>query len=141
MTVNISNFYLRRCQEKDLPGILEIVNEQITNSTTSFWYEPDSLESKMAWFKSSEENGFPIIVAVEHKENGEEKVAGYAALGKYRPQHAYLYTTELSLYCHKDYRGFGLGKRLMSEIIHIGKKKGYRTIICKQNNSPLLPTI
>ncbi|MEZ4606237.1 MAG: N-acetyltransferase family protein [Deinococcales bacterium] len=39
------------------------------------------------------------------------------------------YSVEHSLYVHKDYRGRGIGKMLMSELIHAAKVQNYHLMV------------
>ncbi|MDF2939124.1 MAG: family acetyltransferase, partial [Paenibacillaceae bacterium] len=59
----------------------------------------------------------------------EGKVAGYSSLSKFREKEAYKSTVELSLYISPEYRGRGLGKALMEEILKLAQVKGFHTVI------------
>lgn len=93
--------------------ILEILNDAIINSTALYDYKPRSKESMAAWFATKKQNNFPIIGAV----NEAGQLLGFASWGSFRAFPAYKYTVEHSVYIHKDYRGLGLSKHLMNELI------------------------
>ena len=50
-----------------------------------------------------------------HVEDG--KVAGYASLSRYRDRKAFDPAVEISIYVHKDYRGRGIGRSLMENVL------------------------
>lgn len=79
-------YAIREATEADLPDILEIYNERVLNSTCLFIYEPVTLENRLAWFKETKENNYPIIVAVD---NATQKTIAYASLGAFRGKPAY----------------------------------------------------
>lgn len=93
--------------------ILEILNDAIINSTALYDYKPRSKESMVAWFAAKRENNFPVIGAI----NEHGQLLGFASWGSFRAFPAYKYTVEHSVYIHKDYRGLGLSKHLMNELI------------------------
>lgn len=115
---------LRKAKESDLPEILDIYNDAIINTTAVYSYEPQTLESRLDWFRNKQENGYPILVI----EDGGQ-VRGFATYGPFRAWPAYKYSIEHSVYVHKDYRGKGAGKLLMHEIINLAEINGYATLI------------
>jgi len=69
------------------------------------------MENRKAWF--AEHNGrYVIYVDVE-----DGKVAGYASLSRYRDRKAFDPAVEISIYVHKDYRGRGIGRSLMENVL------------------------
>ena len=54
---------LRDAGEEDLPGILDIYNEVIANSTAIYAEEPVSLEDRLAWFRARRAQNYPVLVA------------------------------------------------------------------------------
>ena len=55
---------VRPATHDDLPGILEIYNEAVANTTASYDYEPRTLEHRIAWFENHVQNNLPVFVAV-----------------------------------------------------------------------------
>ena len=64
---------VRPATHDDLPGILEIYNEAVRNTTATYDYEPRTLEHRIAWFEDHLRNNLPVFVAV----NDERRVAGW----------------------------------------------------------------
>lgn len=104
---------LRDATVEDLPGIMEIYNDAVLN-TTAIWNEiVVDLANRKEWFKARMDRSFPVIVAIR-----EGEVAGYASYGDWRAFDGYRHTREHSIYVHKDARGLGLGKQLMQALIN-----------------------
>lgn len=93
-------------------GILAIFNEAIAHSAALYEYEPRSLETMQRWFAAKAAGHYPVWVI----ETQTGAVAGFASYGAFRLFPAYKYTLEHSLYVHQDWRGMGLGRRLLQVI-------------------------
>ena len=115
---------IRNAEEKDLPQILQIYNEIILNTTAVYEYKPHTLEMRQEWFKSKQQNGFPVFVAVE-----DEQIYGLSSFGPFRAWAAYKYSVENSIYVDAKSRGKGIGKLLMPPIIEAAKELGFHTIV------------
>jgi L-amino acid N-acyltransferase len=115
---------LRKAVGSDLPGILDIYNDAIMNTTAVYSYEPQTLDNRLEWFRNKQEHGLPIIVIED-----EGQIRGFATYGPFRPWAAYKYTIEHSVYVHKEYRRKGAGKLLLREIINLAEANGYATLI------------
>ncbi|MBM4765208.1 GNAT family N-acetyltransferase [Bacillus sp. B15-48] len=114
---------IRDAMIEDLPSMLAIYNEAIRNLTATFDLVDQTIEEREKWFHKFNRK-YPLIVA-EH--NGE--IAGYCGLSAYNPKAAYANTVELSIYLSEKHRGYGIGGKLMMEVIKRAKKLGYHTII------------
>lgn len=106
------SYPLRDALAEDLPGILDIYNDAVRN-TTAIWNEtPVDLANRQAWFEARAQQGYPILVAVD-----ETGVLGYASFGDWRPFEGFRHTVEHSVYIRGDQRGKGLGPSLMTALI------------------------
>ncbi|WP_422403733.1 GNAT family N-acetyltransferase [Pseudomonas sp. GZD-209] len=106
------SYPLRDALAEDLPGILDIYNDAVRN-TTAIWNEtPVDLANRQAWFEARAQQGYPILVAVD-----ETGVLGYASFGDWRPFEGFRHTVEHSVYIRDDQRGKGLGPILMAALI------------------------
>src|ERR1041384_4824744 len=115
----------RHATHDDLPGILEIYNEAVANTTASYDYEPRTLEHRIAWFEDHVKNHLPVFVAV----NEDGRVAGWSALNRYHDRKGYQFTAENSVYVAADRRGKGIGKLLMKPLIESARKRGLHAIL------------
>jgi L-amino acid N-acyltransferase YncA len=115
---------LRDAMEADLPEIMDIYNDAVLN-TTAIWNDNVvDLDNRKAWFKARQERGFPVLVAVV-----DDKIVGYASYGDWRPFEGFRHTVEHSIYVHKDARGGGFGRLLMSALIERATLNGIHVMI------------
>ncbi|MNJ17842.1 N-acyltransferase YncA [compost metagenome] len=106
-------YLLRDAVPADLPGIREIYNDAVLN-TTAIWNEQAvDLGNRQAWFEARQAQGYPILVAVD----ATDQVLGYASFGDWRPFEGFRHTVEHSVYIRNDQRGNGLGPKLMHALI------------------------
>jgi len=115
---------IRHAEKKDISRILEIINYEILNSTVVYDYSERTNEQQLNWYKKKLKDSKPVIVA--EKDN---IIVGFGTYGIFRPWEAYKYSLEHSIYTHKDYRGLGVGKLLMTKLISLAKVDNYRTMI------------
>jgi L-amino acid N-acyltransferase len=114
MKVQTSGMQSIRCTyEAHAPAILEIFNEAIKNSTAIYENEPRTLARMEQWFEAKRVGGFPVIGLT----TPDGVLAGFASLGPYRPFPGFIHTMEHSVYVEQRFRGRGLGRRLLREIV------------------------
>ncbi|MDZ4846354.1 MAG: GNAT family N-acetyltransferase [Chitinophagales bacterium] len=119
-----TEFFIRQATETDLPGILEIYNDAILNTTAVYDYKPHTLEMRAQWFREQQKNNFPVFVALLH-----DKVVGFASYGKFRMKQGYKYTVEHSVYIHPDFRNQGIGKKLLARIIEAARANNMHCLL------------
>ena len=115
---------VRLALHADLPGILEIYNEAVSNTTATYEYEPKTLDQRLAWFEDHLKAGYPVFVA----EDG-QRIVGWSALNPFHARAGYRFTTENSVYVAADQRGRGIGKLLMPPLIAGARERGLHAII------------
>ena len=115
---------VRKGDEKDLEAMLVIYNDIIVNTTAVYDYKPHTIEMRQQWFRSKQEQGFPVFVA---EENG--KLVGFSSIGPFRAWAAYKYSVENSIYVAADQRGKGIGKLLLPPLIQAAEQLNMHTII------------
>lgn len=115
---------VRDAVDGDLPGILEIHNEAVANSTAIWDETPADLDERRSWFDDRRRLGFPILVA-----DIDGRVAGYASYGVWRPKSGYRHTVENSVYVHVDFHRRGIAKALMTELIARAGAAGMHVIV------------
>ena len=116
---------IRRATINDLEAITVIYNEAIVKTTATFDIQPKTLAEQKAWFESHD-GKHPILVAEQ-----DGVIVGWASLSKWSDRCAYSDTAELSIYVKEEYRGKGIGTKLMKEIIREGEKTGIHTVIAR----------
>lgn len=115
---------IREAKHKDLPFILDIMNDAILNSTAIYDYGIRNPEFVENWFDKKRIDKMPVLVC----EVNDHAVA-YCSYTLFRPWHAYQYSVEHSIYVHKDYQGQSIGKQLLGSLIEKAKQGGYHTMI------------
>jgi L-amino acid N-acyltransferase len=115
---------IRKAMEEDLPQLLAIYNDIILHTTAVYDYEPHTLEMRKTWFKTKQEQNFPVFVAEEN-----ETIVGFSSIGPFRAWAAYKYSVENSVYVAADVRGKGIGKLLIPPLIEAAKQLNMHTII------------
>jgi len=115
---------IRKAVLQDIEGILEIVNHSILHSTAIYDYDARNLEQQKAWFLDKENSDYPVIVAEIDNE-----IAGFGTYGQFRIKVAYQFTVEHSVYVSDKFKGRGVGKLLLSELIALAKNNGFHTMI------------
>jgi phosphinothricin acetyltransferase len=125
VAVSNQKMNIRPATREDLPGILEIYNDAVLNTTATYDYEPRTLEHRIAWFEEHAKENYPVFVAVE--ESG--RVAGWSSLSQFHARVGYRFTAENSVYVAADRRGQGIGKLLMPPLIEGARKRGAHAII------------
>jgi L-amino acid N-acyltransferase YncA len=115
---------IRDAVAHDLPQILDIYNDVILTTTAVYSEKPHTLEMRATWFRERKDAGFPVIVAEQ-----DGVIVGFGTYGHFRVWPCYRFTVEHSIYVHKDSRGQGISKILLTEIITMAKSAGMHALI------------
>ncbi|MFI6429680.1 GNAT family N-acetyltransferase [Rhodococcus oryzae] len=107
---------IRDADHHDLPGILEIHNEAVLNTTAIWDEETVDVEDRREWLEARRRAGYPVLVA-----ESDGRVAGYASYGVWRAKSGYRYTVENSVYVHVDHHRKGIASQLMAALIERAK--------------------
>ena len=103
---------IRDATEADLAAVMDIYNDAVAN-TTAIWNETlVDLANRQEWFAARMARGFPVLVADQ-----DGKIGGYASYGDWRPFEGFRQTVEHSVYVHRDHRGSGIGRKLMTALV------------------------
>src|ERR1044072_3602398 len=111
--------------QRHADAILAIFNDAILNSTALYDYKPRAKEMMTAWFETKAKGKYPIIGV----ENDSGELMGFGSSGPFRSFPAYKYTVEHSIYVDARFRGQGIGKRLLQEIITIAQRQDYHVLV------------
>lgn len=115
---------VRPATNSDLPGVLEIYNEAVLNTTATYDYEPRTLEHRAQWFEERTRDNYPVFVALDGC-----RVVGWSALNPFHARFGYRFTAENSVYVAADQRGRGVGKALLAPLVEGAKIRGLHAII------------
>jgi len=116
---------IRPAKVKDLAAITDIYNEAILTTDATFDTEPKTIAEQKAWFDDHGKKN-PVIVA-----EADGAVRGWASLSKWSTRCAYEDTAEISVYVKQEWRGQGIGKRLMRDVLIAGKDAGLHTVLSR----------
>ena len=115
---------VRAATYDDLPGILEIYNDVIQNTTAVYSYQPHTLAMRQQWFAERTANAFPVFVF-----DADGVIAGFSSYGHFRAWPAYKYTVENSVYVRPAHQGRGIAKQLLQSVIEDAVNKNYHAMI------------
>ena len=118
-------FDIRPAIIDDTNAITEIYNEAIQTTDATFDIEPKTDAEQRTWFASHGPKN-PILVA-----ELDGVVVGWASLSEWSDRCAYSDTAEISLYVKQEFRGRGIGRRLLEALILEGEKVGLHTVIAR----------
>ena len=111
--------------ERHAGAILDIFNHAIATSTALYDYHPRPPEQMASWFAAKQAGQLPVIGV----EDAAGNLLGFASYGPFRPQPAYKYTMEHSVYVRNDQRGNGLGKQLMQALIEQARANDVHVLV------------
>lgn len=116
---------IRKATFNDVKAITTIYNEAILTTTATFDTEIKTEENRMEWLRSHGEK-YTVVVA-----EWDGQVVGFASLSKWSDRCAYTDTAELSVYVRQDFRGKGIGKKLIEDIVMIGENIGIHSVLAR----------
>ncbi|WP_354579197.1 N-acetyltransferase family protein [Rhodococcus sp. PvR044] len=121
---------IRDADHHDLPGILEIHNEAVLNTTAIWDEETVDVEDRREWLEARRRAGYPVLVA-----ESDGRVAGYASYGVWRAKTGYRYTVENSVYVHVDHHRKGIASQLMAALIERAKAGSVHVMVASIESS------
>ncbi|HUI04481.1 MAG TPA: GNAT family N-acetyltransferase [Acidimicrobiales bacterium] len=123
---------VRLARLEDAEATRLIYNAEVTGSTVTFDLEPRTLDDQRAWI-ARHQGPHPAVVAV-----ADGAVAGFGSLSPFRERPAYATTVEDSVYVGADWRGRGVGRALLDELVALARSRGFHTVIARTtgDNAP-----
>jgi len=116
---------IRDATPADLPGILQIYNDAVAN-TTAIWNDNlVDLPNRQAWYDLRQQQGYPILVAVD----AAGEVLGYASFGDWRPFDGFRHSVENSVYVRDGQRGLGIGAKLLGPLTERARDCGKHVVV------------
>ncbi|MER2108845.1 MAG: N-acetyltransferase family protein [Solibacillus sp.] len=106
------NIRFRVATLEDLPIIVDIYNSTIPSRMVTADTEPVSINDRLEWFNEHTPSKRPLWV-VEY----EREICGWVSLQSFYGRPAYNATAEISIYLQENFRGNGLGKKILSKVI------------------------
>ena len=115
---------IRTAQVKDFVSIQSIYAIEVREHTATFEITPPDIEEMTLRWRHITDMGLPYLVA-----ELEGHVVGYAYASSYRSRPAYSHTVEDSVYVAREKHRQGLGRSLLTELIHHCRDLGKRQMI------------
>jgi phosphinothricin acetyltransferase len=115
---------IRDAKIEDVESINNIHNQAIDEKFKVSYLAPWTKDRRLEWFQEHNSEEYPVFVA-----EIDNTVIGYAYISPYRPGRVALQqTAELSCFIDKDYRGKGIGKKLIAHLESQCCKLGVKTL-------------
>ncbi|NEQ35753.1 MAG: N-acetyltransferase [Okeania sp. SIO3I5] len=115
---------IRNAEAKDLAVIVEIYNASIPSRIATGDLELISVDSRISWYQEHSRDSRPILVV-----EIDNKVIGWLSFQSFYGRPAYKATVEISIYVAPEYKGQGIGKKLLSEAIDRSPQLGIKTLL------------
>jgi L-amino acid N-acyltransferase YncA len=119
----MSNIIIREAKIEDLESIRIIYNHGIEDRIATLEMETKDQSYMLEWFEKHQ-GRYKVLVA-EH----EGEILGWGSLNQYNNRCAYDGVADLSLYIGREYRGKGVGGRLLSSLEDMAKENHFHKII------------
>ncbi|MFP4106551.1 MAG: N-acetyltransferase family protein [Phycisphaerae bacterium] len=116
---------IRPANSGDLHAITDIYNDCVLNSDATFDLQPKSVDQQKAWFDRIRPD-LPVLVA----EDG-DTVVGWGCLYPWSDKEGAARTGGNSLYIHRDHRGRGVGKQMLTALLQAGREAGMHSLIAR----------
>jgi phosphinothricin acetyltransferase len=115
---------LRDARIADMAEIQAIYAEEVLHGVSSWEEIPPEVEEMCNRFESIIAAGYPYLVAEINN-----LVGGYCYASSYRPRIGYRFTVEDTVYVHRHFRGLGIGRLLIDELVAVCTARGFRQMI------------
>ena len=122
---------IRDATSLDCAVICEIYNFYISGSVITFDEQPMEPSAWVEKLKHVKELLLPFLVATS--DSGE--VLGFAYLAPWRQKSAYRRTVENTIYLKHSAVGQGIGPKLLSELLRLGKEAGIKEVVAVISDS------
>lgn len=117
------NITIRDATINDMAAVQQIYAYHVLNGLGTFEEIPPTAEEMGNRFSKVTQHNYPYLIA-----ELDQVIIGYAYGGFFRERSAFRFTVEDSVYISPDYVGFGVGKKLLNELICICQERGFRQI-------------
>jgi phosphinothricin acetyltransferase len=108
----------------DAEAIRAIYNDEVTGGTNTFDVNPRTTVEQLAWL-DRHRGAHPAVVAVDGS------VVGFGALSAFRSRAAYATTVEDSVYVDRSYRGAGVGRAVLEELLRLAADHGFHSVVAR----------
>lgn len=117
---------IRPAEDADSEAIRAIYNDEVIGGTNTFDLVPRSVPDQARWMERHR-GAHPAVVAVAP----DGRIAGFGALSTFRSRPAYATTVEDSVYVDRAYRGAGVGRAVLQELLALAGHHGFHAVIAR----------
>jgi phosphinothricin acetyltransferase len=114
---------VRPARENDAEAIATIYNQGIEDRVATLETELRTSEERRRWMAARGPR-HPVIVT-----EAAGTVVGWASLNQFNPRPAYQHVADFSVYVDRDWRGKGVGRRLLEAVIELAREIGYHKMV------------
>ena len=118
------NLIIRDAVEVDLPAIIQIYNATVPTRMVTAELEPTTVEARLPSFREHSPEQYPFWVA-----ESDGRVIGWLDFKRFLPRGAYRGTAEISVYVDENFRGRGVGQRLLQHAITRAPSLGIAALV------------
>jgi L-amino acid N-acyltransferase YncA len=127
---------IRYATRDDISDITTIYAREVIEGTATFELDPPTEQEMLERFYALWNAQYPTYVATI-----DNKVVGYAYANMFRPRPAYRFTVEDSIYIAPNWQRYGVGSKLMQELIKACEEKGFRQMIAVIGDSASIGSV
>lgn len=117
------NVLIRDASKFDLNSILEIYNQGIIDGIATLEKIPKDEAYIKEWFEKHSGRYKAIVAEFDWH------TVGWASLNQYNSRSAYDGVADISVYISRDYRGKGIGQKLLAELESQAKENGFHKMV------------
>ena len=117
---------LRPAAAADIAAITAIYRPAVLTGTASFELVPPDEAEMLRRFEAVKQGGYPYFVA-----EIDGHIVGYAYANAYRTRPAYRFTVENSVYVAREWRGLGVGRRLLTALLEAAIALGHHSVVAR----------
>ena len=121
----LAHLTVRPARPEDAGRLAAIWNREVEAALSTTDTEPRDVAAQRAWL-AAHSPLHPVVVAV-----ADDEVVGYAALAAYREKPAFRRTVEDSVYVDGEWRGRGVGRLLLAQLVERATALGHRSILAR----------
>ena len=127
---------VRETCAEDIAAITEIFANEVSYGTASWAYEPPTASEMLQKLATLQAQGYPFLTALVN-----DQVVGYSNASAYRSREGYRFLVEDSIYVDQRFRGRGIARLLLTELIDRCTEAGFRQMIAVIGDSDNKPSI
>jgi len=119
----MSDVTLRDAEPADAAAVAVVYNQGIEDRLATLETETRSAEERRRWLAARGPR-HPVLVA-----EVDGKVVGWGSLNAFNPRPAYDHVADFSVYVEREWRGRGVGHRLLEALIARAGELGYHKLV------------